>query len=144
MSCILLEVLGGTGKNRFRLRDRTDELSWGESLRDLVDSMYPEAERIRVIVCGEDVEKIATLQRVCTVDEALRSDLKSEVHAATANGRWLNFAECEAISVCRRCLKDGVSSIRQVAEHLVAWLKKKRRLLTFVSFWEISEKLSQA
>ncbi len=119
-----------TGEKRFWINDWSDDLSWGETFRDLVDSMYPEAERIRVIVCGEDLEKIATLESVCTVDEALRIDLKIELHAVPANGRWLNFAESEAISVCRRCLKDGVSSIRQVTEHLFAWQKT----LTFVDF----------
>ncbi len=113
-----------TGEKRFRISDYADDLSWGESLLDLANNMYPEAEGIRVIVCGEDYEKIHTLARVCTAEEARRIYWKLEVHELPANGRWLNFAECEAISVCRECLKDGVSSVRQIAEHLVAWQKK--------------------
>ncbi len=85
-----------------------------------------------MIVCDEDLEKPATLERVCTADEALKIDLKLEIHPVPDNGRWLNFAECEAVSVCRKCLKDGVSSVRQVTEHLLPG-RKSRRLLTFVS-----------
>ncbi len=119
-----------TGEKRFRISDWSDDLSWGETLRDLANNMYPEAKRILVIICGEDLKKTASLVRVCTADEALRIHLKLEFHAVPANGRWLNFAECEAISVCRECLKDGVSSIRQVAEHLASWQTKP----TFVDF----------
>ncbi|MBQ7456548.1 MAG: hypothetical protein IJS54_02925, partial [Desulfovibrio sp.] len=86
--------------------------------------------RIHVVVCGEDIEKMATLERICTPEEALEKDAKLETHAVPTNGRWLNFAENEAINVCRQCLKDGISSVEQLAEHLASWQKKR----TFVDF----------
>ena len=119
-----------TGEKSFRINDWSDDTSWAETFQDLVARMYPKAERIQVVVCGEDTEKMATLERICTPEEALRIALKLETHAVPTNGRWLNFAENEAITVCRQCLKDGVSSVEKVAEHLASWQKKR----TFVDF----------
>ncbi len=119
-----------TGEKSFRISDWSDDLSWAETFQDLVTKMYPEAERVRVIVCSEDIEKMSSLERICTPEEALEIDLKLEAHAVPTNGRWLNFAENEAISVCRQCLKDRVSSVEQVVEHLISWQRKP----TFVDF----------
>ena len=126
-----------TGDKIFHISDWSDDLSWGQTCRDLVHRMYPEAERIKVVVCREDVVKEAALERVCTVDEALRIDLKLEVHEAPVNGRWLNFAEEEAIGACRQCLKDGVSTIEQVAAHMISWQRRRSfvvHALTLESF----------
>ena len=114
-----------TGEKLSRISDWNDGLSWAETFQDIVNKMYPEAEKIRVIVCSEDIEKMSTLERVCAPEEALRIALKLDVHAVPANGRWLNLAENEAIMVCRQCLKDGVSSVKQVVDHLVSWQKKQ-------------------
>ena len=119
-----------TEEKSFRISDWSDDIRWAETFQDLVTTMYPNAERIHVVVCGEDIEKMATLERICTPEEALEKDAKLETHVVPTNGRWLNFAENEAISVCKQCLKDGVFSVEQLAEHLASWQRKR----TFVDF----------
>ena len=110
-----------TGQKSFLVSDMKDDLSWAESLKNLVDKMYPFAKTIKLIMNPEDEAKISALERMFTADEALRIRLKLDIHTVPQAAPWLNFAEVEAISVCRQCLKDGVTSPVKVGEYLASW-----------------------
>ena len=114
-----------TGRKVFHLSDWSDDLSWAEAIHKLVDDIYPEAESICLIVCKDDINKLSTTEQLFTVDDALRFNLKLDVHSVPEKARWLNFAENELISVCRQCMLDKVSTVTQVRDHLIAWQNKK-------------------
>ena len=113
-----------TGRRGFMVSDYTDDLSWGEFYKDLVDNRYPEAEKIHVVVAEEDHEKIASLFALYPPDEALRICLKVEIHSVPNQARWLNFAENEAITLFRKCVKDRVSSESELGDYLTSWRKQ--------------------
>ena len=123
---ILFVYAPHTGQKAFRLSDWTDDLVFGETLLDISNKMYPEAKCIHLVLDKEDVTKISTLYQVCSdADAALNTHIKFAPHAVPDSGRWLNFAENEAITVCRQCLVAGVSTVDQLAEHLSNWQRKR-------------------
>lgn len=117
-----------TGQKYFRISDYADDLSWAESLQDLVDNKYPEAEKITLIMCDDDQFKVASLLEKYSADEALRIDLKLDVHVTPKDALWLNFSEIEAIVECRKCLNDGVSSVEDLYKHLKAWTQIETKI----------------
>ena len=119
-----------TGKKSFCVNDSNDDLSWAQSIYNLVTNMYPDVGCIRLVVCKDDIDKIATLEQMFTADKALNIFLKIEIHVVPDNALWLNFAEIELINICRQCLVDRVSSAEQVTQHLVEW-KRKRTIVDF-------------
>ena len=113
-----------TGAKYFRV-DYDNSATIAECIKELVDDKYPDASTIHLIMCEGDFEQIPILEEVFSFDEALRLSLKIEAHIVPNSGRWLNFAEDEAIVIGRRCLLDGVASSDQLVEHLVDWSKKR-------------------
>ena len=119
-----------TGQKWFHINDWADDLSWAVAMKDIVDKMYPDAEKIHIVLCKEAQEKIGALEHLFKADEALRIYLKLKIHIVPDSARWLNFAENEIITVARQCIKDQVSEVKQVTDHLVNWQKKRN----FVKF----------
>ena len=97
-----------TGEKWFLLNDYSDDSSWAEAL-ELVYKAYPNASEIQIVISKEAQDKIGALEQVFKPDRALQIYQKFKIHIAPKNGRWLNFAENEAITVCRQCLKYGFS-----------------------------------
>ena len=112
-----------TGRKWFQLSDWSDDLSWAQSIHNLVENIYSEAKSIKLIICKDDANKIATTEQLFTADEALRLVLKLDIHTVPEKARWLNFAENEMITVCRQCMRDNVSSAAQVTNHFISWQK---------------------
>ena len=114
-----------TGHKDFKISKFSDDNNIPECLQDLVDNQYPEAEKIHLIICEDDSEKIPFLEQRFTPDQSLRIYLKYEIHVVPKNANWLNLAENEAIVVGRRCVNDRVTSVQELANHLNTWKKER-------------------
>ena len=114
-----------TGRKHFMINDYADNLSWPEFVHDIVNNKYKDAETISLVLCEEDAEKIDSLILLYPAEEALRISLKLDIHVVPSSARWLNFAENEAIVLGRRFVKDEVSSVEQLTEHLVSWKNER-------------------
>lgn len=113
-----------TGQKIFHISDMKDDTSWAESMYDLVEKRYPNAKQIQLVMSPDDASKISSVKTFYQADEALKIWLKISTHTVPHNALWLNFAEVEAVTVARQCLKDGVSSSAEVAAHLAEWAKQ--------------------
>ena len=119
-----------TGRKSFLLSDWTDDQSWAEIIRNNVTNLYKDAKRIRLVINKEDENMISTLQQLCTADDALDIYTKLDVHLVPEKGKWMNFAEVELITLCRKCVTEKVSSAEQVATILQDWQKEKTSIQT--------------
>jgi hypothetical protein len=77
---------------------------FAECMRLLSDELYPEAERIRVVLDNLNTHKPASLYATFPPEEANRILKRLEFHYTPKHGSWLNMAEIEFSVFSRQCL----------------------------------------
>jgi uncharacterized small protein (DUF1192 family) len=81
-----------------RMPDFAEQMKW------LVDTGFPEAARVRVVLDNLNTHKVASLYERFAPDEARRIAKRLEFHYTPKHGSWLNIAEIELSVFSRQCL----------------------------------------
>jgi transposase len=122
---LAVEPLGGF--RRVWVRARRTSLDFADILRDLVDEVYPDAERIVLVVDNLNIHQPACLYERFDPAEARRIASKIEWHYTPEHGSWLNIAECELSVLRRQCLKGRIPTIETVENRALAWQQRRNR-----------------
>ena len=118
---LFLAVEPLTGKRRVWVRSRRTMRDFAEVLRELVDEVYPEAERILLVVDNLNTHHAAALYERFEPAEARRIAEKIEWHYTPEHGSWLNIAECELSVLKRQCLRARMPDLETVTKEVAAW-----------------------
>jgi len=110
-----------TGKRRVWVRSRRTLRDCGEILRELVDEMYPGADKIVLVADNLNIHHAAALYERFEPAEAQRIAAKLEWHYTPEHGSWLNIAECELSVLKRQCLKARMPDLETVTREVTAW-----------------------
>ena len=102
---MLFEPLAG--KRHIRVTAQHTMKEFAECLKWLVDELYPQAIKIRVVLDNLSTHKPAALYKVFPPEEARRILRKLEFHFTPKHGSWLNMAEIE-LSVFGRTMKNYI------------------------------------
>ena len=124
---LFLAVEPLSGFRRVWVRERRTNLDCAQVLRDLVDVVYPDAERIVLVVDNLNIHHPACLYERFDPAEARRIASKIEWHYTPEHGSWLNIAECELSVLKRQCLKGRVPTIEAVEQKASAWQKRRNQ-----------------
>jgi len=124
---LFLAVEPLSGFRRVWVRERRTKLDFAEVLRDLVDGVYPDAERIVLVVDNLNIHHPACLYERFDPAEARRIASKIEWHYTPEHGSWLNIAECELSVLKRQCLKGRASTIDAVDQKVAAWQERRNQ-----------------
>ena len=92
------------GKRHVRITERHTMIDFAESMKWLVDVLYPEAILIRIVLDNLGTHKPAALYEAFPPEEARRILKKLEFHFTPKHGSWLDMAEIE-LSAFSRSLK---------------------------------------
>ncbi len=109
------------GKRHVRVRLRRTRQDFAEVIRELCDELYPEAEKIALVMDNLNTHNTASLYEAFEPAEALRLAEKLEIHYTPKHGSWLNMAEIELSILSRQCMKDYFESIEQLITAISAW-----------------------
>ena len=109
------------------VRARRTKLDFAQVLRDLVDDVYPDAERIVLVVDNLNIHHPACLYERFDPVEARRIASKIEWHYTPEHGSWLNIAECELSVLKRQCLKGRLPTIEAVEQKTAAWRERRNQ-----------------
>jgi transposase len=90
-------------------------------MKELVDEMYPNAKRIRVVLDNLNTHKPAALYEVFEPQEAKRLLDKLEFHYTPKHGSWLNMAEIEFSVLFRQCLDRRIPDAETLQSEIAAW-----------------------
>jgi transposase len=115
------------GFRRVWVRERRTKLDFADVLRDLVDVIYPDAERVVLVVDNLNIHHPACLYERFEPAEARRIAAKIEWHYTPEHGSWLNIAECELSVLKRQCLKGRLSTIETVEHKVSAWQEHRNQ-----------------
>lgn len=113
------------GYRQIWVRERRTLLDCAEVLRDLVNEVYPDAEKIVLVVDNLNIHDPACLYERFSPAEARRIAAKLEWHYTPEHGSWLNIAECELSVLKRQCLKRQMPDQKTVQQQVAAWLHRR-------------------
>ena len=87
----------------------------------LVDELYPDAIRIRVVQDQLNTHNPAALYEVFEPIEAKRLLDRLEFHYTPKHGSWLNMAEIEFSVLSRQCLDQRIPDEATLKREVAAW-----------------------
>ncbi len=114
-----------SGKRRVKVTERRTKKDWAECVREMVDEMYPEAERIVLVMDNLNTHTPASLYDTFPPNEAKRIADKLEIHYTPKHGSWLDMAEIELGILGRQCLARRIDSMRELTREVGAWETKR-------------------
>lgn len=100
---------------------------FARAMRHLCDEVYPEAERIRVVLDNLSTHSLAALYQSFPPAEARRLARKLEFHFTPKHASWLNMAELELSILSRQCLARRLATLTRAGEEVAAWERERNR-----------------
>jgi hypothetical protein len=105
-------------------RTRTD---WAAFMRTLADTVYPEAERIVVVLDNLNTHGPASFYEAYPPAEARRLTERFEFHYTPKHGSWLNVAEIELSVLSRQCLDRRIPEAAELEADVAAWVSARNQ-----------------
>ena len=125
------------GERYVRVRQRRTRQDFAEVIRHLCDELYPEAEKIVLVMDNLNTHNTASLYEAFEPAEARRLTEKLEIHYTPKHGSWLNMAEIELSILSRQCMKDYFESIEQLTRAIAAWERSRNENKTGID-WQFT------
>ena len=104
-----------------RVRQRRTRVDFAYVVRELCDKLYPDAEKIILVMDNLNTHETASLYETFEPREARRLAEKLEIHHTPKHGSWLNMAEIELSILSRQCMRDYFESIEELASSIECW-----------------------
>ncbi len=114
-----VEPLGG--KHHVSVHEHRTAIDWALEIRYLADEMYPDAEKIILVMDNLNTHKPASLYKAFPPAEARRIIKRLEIHYTPKHGSWLDMAEIELNVMSRQCLDRRIETIDLLRTELSAW-----------------------
>jgi len=109
------------GQRYVRVRDRRTAVDWAHVVKEVIDELYPDAERIVLVMDQLNTHTPASLYEAFPPAEAKRLADKLEVHYTPKHGSWLDMAEIELSVLARQCLDDRFADQPTLSAAVAAW-----------------------
>ncbi len=90
-------------------------------MRELVDTHFPNAEKVRVVLDNLNIHTPAALYAALAPAEALRILRKLEFHFTPKHASWLNMVEIELSILVRQCLGQRLPAMTALQREVTAW-----------------------
>jgi transposase len=116
---MLFEPLAGN--RHIEVTDQRRRLEWAEVMRLVSDELYPEAEKIVVVLDNLNTHVLAAFYLAFEPSEARRLVERFELHFTPKHGSWLNMAEIELSALVRQCLDRRIPDKDTLIREVKAW-----------------------
>ncbi len=97
-------------------------------MRRLAEEIYPQAEKIRVVLDNLSTHTQAAFYESFPPEQAHRLARRIEFVYTPVHGSWLNMVEIEISVLVRQCLKRRLPDIETLAREAEAWCAERNRL----------------
>jgi len=108
-----------------KVTERRTSIDFAHCMRDLVDSHFPQAEKIVLVMDNLNTHKLASLYEAFAPAEARRILEKLEIHYTPKHGSWLNMAEIELSVLHRQCLNARIPDRPTLTAKIARWLRPR-------------------
>ena len=113
------------GWREVKVTPQRTAVDFAQCMKDLVDTHYPEAEVIRVVMDNLNTHTPGSLYKAFAPEEARRILKKLEFHYTPKHGSWLNMAEIELSVMTGQCLARRLPNQQSVKRETTAWAKER-------------------
>lgn len=109
------------GKTVIQVKERRTKADFAHFIRYLVDEVYPDAEKIVLVMDNLNTHTPGSFYQVFPPEDAMRLWKKLEIHYTPLHGSWLNMAEIELSVLGRQALNTRLKDLASVQERVAAW-----------------------
>lgn len=109
------------GWRHVMVTERRTAKDFAEVLRWLAEDVYPEAEKVVLVMDNLNTHKLASLYGAFPPEQARRLAERFEIHHTPKHGSWLNVAEIELSVLARQCLDRRIASVEELLQELEPW-----------------------
>ncbi len=102
--------------------DRRTRRDWAACVKELLNTHYPTAERVVLVMDNLNIHSPASLYEAFPPAEAKRLADRLEIHHTPKHGSWLNMAEIELGILQRQCLDRRLSDQATLTSEVAAWV----------------------
>ena len=127
------------GKRHVIVTDRRTKMDWSLCVRELVDKVYPNAERIVLVHDNLNTHKLSSLYDAFHPKVAKRIADRLEIHYTPKHGSWLNMAEIELSIISRQCLNQRIGNKEKLTSEISSWEKEKNQTNSKID-WQFTTK----
>jgi hypothetical protein len=107
---------------------RRTRQDWAWAMKTVVDSYYPDADLITVVLDNLNTHVPAALYATFPPAEARRLRRRLEFVYTPKHGSWLNMAEIELSVVSRQCLNRRLADRATLTHEVAAWEEQRNAL----------------
>jgi hypothetical protein len=122
------------GRRHVRVTDRRTKKDFAETVKELADERYPDAEKIVLVMDNLNTHSPASLYEAFEPSEARRLVEKLEIHYTPKHGSWLDMAEIELGILNRQCLDRRLADVETLRREVAAWEHDRNRRVTKVNW----------
>lgn len=122
------------GKHHVSVRERRTAVDWAEEIKYLADAMYPDVEKIVLVMDNLNTHKPASLYKKYPAAEARRIIKRLEIHYTPKHGSWLDIAEIELNVMTRQCLSRRIGNINTLRSELASWETERNTMAAKVDW----------
>jgi len=115
------------GQRYVQVTARRTAKDWAKLMRYLVDELFPQAEKIVLVMDNLNTHVGGALYEAFSPTEARRILDKLEFHYTPKHGSWLNMAEIEFSVLSRQCLDRRIATAKHLRREVNAWTKSRNR-----------------
>ena len=109
------------GKRFVDVTEKRRKVEWATVMKRVSDVLYPQAEKIIVILDNLNTHTPSAFYETFTPQEARRLVERFEFHYTPKHGSWLNMAEIELSALVRQCLDRRIPDIQTLIQQAQAW-----------------------
>jgi hypothetical protein len=125
-TCSLFMFYEAFGGKRFvSVTDRRTRIDWAIQIKDLLDTRYPDAKKVVLVMDNLNTHAGASLYEAFEPREARRLLDRLEIHFTPKHGSWLNIAEIELRVLNGQCLNRRISDKEILSDEVTAWQDKR-------------------
>ncbi len=115
------------GRRHVTVTERRTKADFAAQMKALCDDLYPDADRVRVVLDNLNTHTHGALYEAFAPDEARRLAAKLEFHYTPKHASWLNMAELELSVLARQCLSRRIPDAATLAAEVAAWQAARNR-----------------
>ncbi len=116
-----------TGWRQAQVTKRRRKQEFAHSMRHLAEDLYPQAEKIRLVLDNLSTHTPAAFYESFPAEQARRLARRIEFCYTPVHGSWLNMVEIELSVLVRQCLKRRLPDMETLEREVQAWQTERNR-----------------
>ena len=131
-----------TGKRHVKITERKTKQDWAILVKEIADDLYPDVERIILVMDNLNTHTPGALYEVFKPAEAKRILDRFEFVFTPKHGSWLNMAEIELNVLNSQCLSRRIDNINEIKRQTSAWMHHRNNRDAKIN-WQFTTKDSR-